>query len=456
MAKLIKRNKAMSVRPIKSGQPNGVVLAFAGIEKSIPMLHGSQGCSAFSKVFFVRHFREPIPLQTTAMDQISTVMGGDENIIKGLKTLCEAKKAQVIGLVTTGLTEVQGADIHRVVEQFKAQYPELNEEVKVVPVNAADFTGSLESGYSNAVQALIHHLLQQNKTKLVEWENSPFLNILPGSHLTPGDLDQLKRYVEAFGLEPLVLPDLSRSLDGHLPEGRGSSVSVGGTTLGEILSMPLARATISIGNAMIEPAKSLEQSTGVINHHRCGVMGLSATDWLINQLSQISGQEVPAWIERDRSRLQDAMMDTHFTLTNSRVALAGDPDWLLQWHTLLADMGIDTPVVVTSTGSQSLADSSFDTVKIGDLEDFEEWINRLHQDEKPNLLIGNSHVAEVGDRLGLPVVRSGYPLYDWVGGHARTWIGYEGARQILFELCNAIAHSGTHRLAPYRSRYAAA
>jgi hypothetical protein len=53
------------------------------------MLHGSQGCTAFGKVFFVRHFREPIPLQTTAMDQVSTIMSADENVIEGLRVICE-------------------------------------------------------------------------------------------------------------------------------------------------------------------------------------------------------------------------------------------------------------------------------------------------------------------------------------------------------------------------------
>ena len=50
--------------------PLGACLAFRGIEGCVPFLHGSQGCTAFGKVFFVRHFREPIPLQTTAMDDL--------------------------------------------------------------------------------------------------------------------------------------------------------------------------------------------------------------------------------------------------------------------------------------------------------------------------------------------------------------------------------------------------
>ncbi|HDY69483.1 MAG TPA: nitrogenase iron-molybdenum cofactor biosynthesis protein NifN, partial [Actinobacteria bacterium] len=82
MAKIIKRNKALSVSPLETNRAMGASLAFLGINRAIPMLHGSQGCAAFAKVFFVRHFREPIPLQTTAMDQVSTVMGAEDNIIE--------------------------------------------------------------------------------------------------------------------------------------------------------------------------------------------------------------------------------------------------------------------------------------------------------------------------------------------------------------------------------------
>jgi len=62
MAEIIKRGKALSVNPLKASATIGAALAFLGFHRCIPMLHGSQGCTAFGKVFFVRHFREPIPL----------------------------------------------------------------------------------------------------------------------------------------------------------------------------------------------------------------------------------------------------------------------------------------------------------------------------------------------------------------------------------------------------------
>jgi hypothetical protein len=93
MVEILKRAKPLAVNPLKASQPIGAALAFLGLRRAIPMLHGSQGCTAFGKVFLVRHFREPIPLQTTAMDQVSSIMSADENVIEGLRVLCEKELA---------------------------------------------------------------------------------------------------------------------------------------------------------------------------------------------------------------------------------------------------------------------------------------------------------------------------------------------------------------------------
>src|SRR5664279_3366182 len=143
VAEIVKRSKALAVNPLKASQPVGAALAFLGLKNAIPMLHGSQGCTAFGKVFFVRHFREPIPLQTTAMDQISTVMNADENVIEGLKSICEKSQPEIIGLPTTSLSEAQGSDIKRLVREFRAKYPQYA-DVAVIPVSTPDFSGCLE------------------------------------------------------------------------------------------------------------------------------------------------------------------------------------------------------------------------------------------------------------------------------------------------------------------------
>jgi nitrogenase molybdenum-iron protein NifN len=57
--------------------------------------------------------------------------------------------------------------------------------------------------------------------------------------------------------------------------------------------------------------------------------------------------------------------------------------------------------------------------------------------------------------LGAPLMRAGFPQYDWVGGFARAWVGYHGTRQALFDLANLML-SQHHDIDPYRSRYWAA
>ena len=79
--------KAASTNPLKMSQPLGAALAYLGVDRCLPLFHGSQGCTAFGLVLLVRHFREAIPLQTTAMDQVSTILGGYENLEQAIRTI---------------------------------------------------------------------------------------------------------------------------------------------------------------------------------------------------------------------------------------------------------------------------------------------------------------------------------------------------------------------------------
>ncbi|MEW6163818.1 MAG: nitrogenase iron-molybdenum cofactor biosynthesis protein NifN [Pseudomonadota bacterium] len=444
MAEILKRSKALAVNPLKVSQPVGASLAFLGLRNAIPMLHGSQGCTAFGKVFFVRHFREPIPLQTTAMDQVSTVMGADENVIEGLRTLCEKSRPEIIGLPTTGLSETQGTDIHRLVKQFRAAHPE-HAGVAVVAVNTPDYAGSLESGFALAVEAVIDALVEKSA---LAGRRHKQVNVLVASMHTPGDIEMLKDWIEAFGLRPVVLPDLGDALDGHLIEAETTPLTLGGTPMGEIASMGESVATLVVGRSLSRAADLLRERTGVPDLRFDHLMGLDACDAFTQALAEISGQPVPRKIERQRAQLQDAMVDTHFMAGFARVALALDPDQLLAFAEFLAGVGSEIVTAVAPARAETLADIPCATVQVGDLEDLE----RSAKFAGAQLVVANSHAAQGAARLGVPLLRAGFPQYDLVGGYARPWIGYRGARQALFDLANIIL--GQHHDIPaYRSIY---
>jgi len=442
MAHILRHPKPLSVNPLKASQPVGASLAFLGLNRALPLMHGSQGCTAFAKVFLVRHFREPIPLQTTAMDQISTVMGADENVIQALATIAEKNHPAVIGLCTTGLSETQGTDIRRCVHEFRATYPQYA-DVHVVPVNSNDTVGCLETGFALAVEAIIDAMVEKSA---LAGRRKKQVNVLAGSLLTPGDIEAIKEWIEAFGLRPVVLPDLSDSLDGHLVDAEFSALTVGGTPAAEIVTLGEAAATLVIGHSLYRAADKLKDKTGVADYRFDGLMGLEACDAFTQALATISGQPVPASIERQRTQLQDALVDTHFMTGFTSIALAGDPDLVCSFARFLVSVGAEIAVAVAPVKAHALEALPIDSVIIGDLEDLE----RAAVGSNVKLVIANSHAAPSAERLGVPLLRAGFPQYDWVGGYARTWVGYRGARQALFDIANLILGQH-HDISPYRS-----
>lgn len=447
MAEVIKRNKALSVSPLKASSTLGAALAFLGIRGAIPMLHGAQGCTAYGKIFLIGHFREPVPLQTTAMDQVSTVMGADDNVVEGLKTICEKLSPALIGVPTTGLAETEGSDTAGAVNVFRSTYPQYA-GTAIVPVETPDYAGSLESGFAKAVTAMIDRLVPPAPEKK-RGPVTPQVNVLVGASLSPADIEEITTLIEAFDLEPLFVPDISGGLDGHLEAEDFVPLTTGGMGVEDFAGLHHARATLVIGGSLAGAADLLGARTHVPDYRFDHLMGLGAVDRFVQALHKISGNPVPARLKRQRAQLQDAMLDTHFNIGLARIAIAADPDLLVAYGDLLTGMGAQLVAAVAPSNARSLGRLVAEQVKIGDLQDLE----LLAGGGQAALVIGNSHCAGVAARLGLPLLRAGFPQYDRFGAAAELSSGYRGTRRILFDLANLLAEAEAEATAPYRSVY---
>jgi nitrogenase molybdenum-iron protein NifN len=133
------------------------------------------------------------------MDQVSAIMSADENVIEGLRVLCEKSAPALIGIPTTGLAETQGCDMPRLVREFRSRHPEFA-ATAVVAVNTPDFSGCLESGFALAIEAIIDALVPDTSRSPRVGQRSRQVNVLASSMLTPGDIEAIKGWIEAFGL----------------------------------------------------------------------------------------------------------------------------------------------------------------------------------------------------------------------------------------------------------------
>jgi nitrogenase molybdenum-iron protein NifN len=104
-------------------------------------------------------------------------------------------------------------------------------------------------------------------------------------------------------------------------------------------------------------------------------------------------------------------------------------------------MGCRIGAAVTTTASPLLQRLPCDQVLIGDLEDLE---NRA---QDCDLLITHSHGRQMADRLGIPFLRLGLPMFDRLGAAHQVTVGYRGTRDLLFQVAN-IFMADTHEPGP--------
>lgn len=426
MAKVTHSTKSCSINPLKMSQPIGSALAFMGIGNCMPLFHGSQGCTSFGLVLFVRHFKEAIPLQTTAMSEVATVLGGYENVEKAIITIANRQKPDIIGISSTGVTETKGDDVEGFIRLFREQHPEFD-AIRLVYVSTPDFKDAFQDGWAKTVKQLILSLVDQVPQDLQRDEAR--INLLPGAHVTPGDIDELRDIFDGFGLQATVLPDLSGSLDGHVPSDF-TPTTLGGTSLEEAARMGSALHTIVIGEQMRDAAEALKIHTGVPYTLFERLTGLEVNDRLVRLLMDLTGQEAPRKIRRQRSQLVDAMLDGHFHFGGKKIALGAEPDLLATLAHWFTEMGAHVEAAVTTTHSPILEKIPTDEVLIGDLEDLEK--RALGAD----LLVTHSHGRQAATRLGIPLYRVGIPMFDRVGAAHQTLVGYRGTRNLIFELAN--------------------
>lgn len=442
MAEIVVSKKACTVNPLKMSAPIGAALAFLGMERSLPLVHGAQGCTAFGLVLFVRHFRETIPLQTTAMNEVSTILGGYDNIEQALVNIHKRANPGLIGLVSTGLTETKGDDVEGFLKDIRARHPELA-GMEVVFVSAPDFTGTFQEGYGKAVAALARRFARPSRVRR-PWQ----VNILAGSHLSPGDVEAIRELVESFGLTPIMLPDLSGSLDGHIPE-TFLPHTLGGTPLEGARSLGESAATLAIGEHLREAAEAIAAQAGVPYQLFDRLTGLAASDAFVAALARIADCDPPARVQRERSQLQDAMLDGHFHFSGTRIALAAEPDLLTGLAHLFAELGAEIHAAVAPAPTPGLATLPCATVTVGDLEDFEHLATTPSPDawgdeRTAELLVCHSHGRQAAARLGLPLYRVGLPVFDRLGAAQRVSVLYRGTRQVIFDVANLILEAREH------------
>jgi nitrogenase molybdenum-iron protein NifN len=414
-------HKPLQVNPIKHSQPMGATLAFLGVKDCMPLMHGAQGCASYTKVFFTRHFNEPIAVRNTSVSDITAVLdGGDYSILMAIENIQSKEKnikPSMIGLHTTGLTETKGDDVRGV---------GMHIEIPYVFVNTPDYEGGMESGWALTVTAMIEQL-----TESATEVKANKLVLLPHLSMQPIEVEKIKALCEDFGFETYALPDLSTSLDGYWEEAQGK-LSNGGITVDEIRALGSCATVVTVGQSMKKSALALQKKNSEIKHlHFDHLMGLDGCDNFVAELMKIRHIDPKPLMKRWRARLQDAMLDSHFLIGSSHFVITGVPDMLAGMCALIRSVGGTIDAAVSTTFSEVLHTIEAENVFVGDLEDARRFFDRA------DMVISNFHAERILHSYHhTALVIRGFPNYEELGNQLKNDQLYEGSTYFLFEIAN--------------------
>ncbi|MFW6235371.1 MAG: nitrogenase component 1, partial [Desulfovibrionales bacterium] len=299
--------------------------------------------------------------------------------------------------------------------------------------------GTHMEGFHGAVKAAVTTLAEEGRT-------TSAVTIFPG-FVSAADIRYLKEVAANFGIQATILPDYSETLDGPILDDY-EKLPQGGTPVEDIRAMSGAPATIELGSTLGDlSAGNYLKQTFKVDLHSLGLpIGLRESDAFFAAMEGITGTPIPRKHELERGRLVDAMVDGHKYIAGKRAIVYGEEDMAVGLAAFLAEIGI-VPVLVASGGEsgrmeQAVCALTRDIVaeqpEIVSGVDFFDIADRA-RDLAPDLVIGNSKGYRVLAReLGIPLIRTGFPIHDRIGAQRVLHLGYRGAQELFDLIVNAV------------------
>ncbi|MCL6635229.1 MAG: nitrogenase [Peptococcaceae bacterium] len=422
--------------PCHMCMPMGAILPFKGVESSMVIIHGSQGCSTYMRRHIAEHFNEPVDVASSSLNEKGTIYGGEASLKKGLDNLIRLYNPKVVGVLTTCLAETIGEDTGRITADYLRERGPA--DLHLVTVSTPGYGGTHSEGYFLAVQRIVAGLVRRT-------EKHAGINIIT-PNLSPADLREIKRILELMKAGYILLPDFSDTLDRPF-ERPYRKVPAGGTKLKDIARMAGAQATIQMGVTVddsISPGGYLAAEFGVPLYNVPVPMGVENTDLFVKLLKQLTGNPVPESLELERGRLLDCMIDSHKYNAQARCVIFGEPENVYAVACTCLENGI-APVVAATGGrggklaellKARLGEAGCETQILCGTDFFQ--IREKSREMGANIAIGHSDGRYLTEREGIPLVRHGFPIHDRVGGQRLLSVGYAGTTMFLDRVTNTL------------------
>jgi nitrogenase molybdenum-iron protein beta chain len=372
---------------------------------------------------------------TSSFTEGASVFGGQSNMLESINNIFALYDPDIIAVNTTCLSEVIGDDLNQIINRAIVDN-KIPPGKTVMFASTPSFKGSHVTGYANMLSAMVQQFARNTGFK------NNAITILP-SFVEPSDMSEIKHITEELGIKYIMYPDTSGVVNAPM-DGKFRMYPKGGTPREKIIQSGDSRCALALGRVgTFQAAQLLDTRCKVKGDTIDLPIGINATDNFVDTLRKIAGVTVPESLRIERGQLVDVLCDKAQYVYGKKVSLMGDPDILLGLVQFCKEMGMQILHIVTGTPAGAKWERRVKeiaggvTVKMGPQADLF-YFHQLLQNDKPDLIFGNTYCKYIARDMDIPLIRTGFPIYDRIGHSYFPITGYRGGLHLLVKILDAV------------------
>jgi len=367
----------------------GAYRAFSGIKDAVVLNHVPVGCNWGAGMLGTISNQADVRQACTVMHEREIVFGGEESLRRALLRADELYDVPLILVIAGDVPSIIGDDVGGIID-------ELSLEKEVLWMEAAGFSGSMRSGYEEALLRL-----------------APLMNECDAAE---GSINLIGFCPDDFKVESDV-KEIERSM--KLAEIEVNCV-VSNCSFEEFKKAPAAELNVVFGQG-IDLAKLMKKEFGIPYVELDYPYGVEGTEKFIESVSESLGTGWDADVEREVEPFKKVYLYLH-ELYGTPVSVIGDFRAGPLAEFLAGELGFEVEVL-SSSGSEQ------------DLQGFERDV----RDSNTMMIFGSSFERDLARELEVPLVRFNYPVFDRVSIYDKApYAGFGGAAYLTETIINAV------------------
>lgn len=406
----------------------GAYQALGGIRDNVVLFHSVVGCHFGVLGFHLCRDMADLRQASTVISEKDIVFNGEGCLEAAMNHVLDLYEPRSITVISGCVSQIIGDEVGRVVEQFQ-------DRAVCVHINGAGFMGDFDQGYEQALLRM-SELLFENKpaAALCEKEGSfkpsdPFLRV----NILGMLYDDFKKQADIHALEEIL--------------GRGVCLNcvTAGACLDEMTELDRADLTIVFQRGK-QLARFLEEKYAipwVDADYPYGITGIKA---LIGKIEAVlsaghgkASKPSPVLPGRDQAWLNGVETRGAALLEKAYVFLKA-----------LYKM----PVALYASGARARGMKLFLEYELG--MEVKVFQDRLQKDAQEDftarvlesgvaMVFGSSFERDGADRLGVPLFRFDYPVFDRLDLSPAPYIGEAGIVNLVEDLINLVMSAPANR-----------